>query len=76
VQPNRKLRLGRAPTDALAYRVLEFWYLREVARRPDLDARRGHRVRDIVTVQSGTDYVDVRVFFEDADPLRVICRTD
>ncbi|MBI2941404.1 MAG: hypothetical protein HYY04_13300 [Chloroflexi bacterium] len=76
VQPNRKLRLGREAADALAYRVLEFWYLREVARHRDLDARRGQRIADIVPVQAGADYVEVRVTFEDADPLRLICRTD
>ncbi|MBI3972023.1 MAG: hypothetical protein HY332_12100 [Chloroflexi bacterium] len=76
VELNRRLRLAPEPADALAFRVLEFWYLREVARQRDLEARRGKRIRDLVPVQSGEDHVELRVFFEDAEPLRVICRTD
>lgn len=74
VERNRRLRLAAPVGDALAVRTLEFWYLREVSRRSELEARRGKVVRDLVPVQLGADYVEVRVTFEDAEPLSVVCR--
>lgn len=74
VELNRRLRLSASTSDALAMRTLEFWYLREIARQPELEARRGKTIRGLVPVQLGADYAEVRLHFEDAEPLTVICR--
>jgi hypothetical protein len=74
VERNRRLRLSAPVVDALALRVLEFWYLREVSRQPELEARRGKTVRDLVPIRVGTDYAEVRITFQDAQPLTVVVR--
>lgn len=73
VQLNRRLRLTDEVTEELGVRVLEFWYLREIARGDQLRARRGKMIRDVVPVHLAEDYTVLRLTFEDADPLLVAC---
>lgn len=76
IELNRRFRLTAAVSQNLALRVLEYWYLREVARQSQLEARRGKALRDVVPVQLAPDYTVLRITFDGADPLLVACITD
>ncbi|MBI3979545.1 MAG: hypothetical protein HY331_15285 [Chloroflexi bacterium] len=76
VELNRRFRLTDTVAESLGVRVLEYWYLREVARRSQLEARRGKRLRDVVPVHLAPDYTVLRITFDGADPLLVACIAD
>lgn len=76
VELNRRIRLGEEASEALAVRILEFWYLREIARQSHLEAKIGKTIRDVVPVEIEPGYTVLRLTFEDADPLLVACVPD
>lgn len=76
VELNRGMRLGAEGREALGRRILEFWYLREVARQSQLEARRGKAIREVVPVSLEPGITELRLVFEDAEPLLVFAVPD